>query len=151
MNRKLEFILGLFVICIVSIIILGLFNGFLLNSNKSTKDVYYVDAVFSHLQGIEKHSKIKLSGMDIGYVVGFDLSPKDYSVVVHLAIYNDFNQIPIDSMFSIKQTGIIGEYYIEVKPGIEQTEFVQDQRMVYNTKQAISLDDIVSKLVARYT
>ena len=148
-TRKLEFFLGLSVIIFVVAIVLSLVFNFFDFKDHTTQNYYKVQAVFKDMQGIDVHSNVKISGVNVGYVSGYYLNTEDYYVVMDIMIDNTYKNLAIDTLFSIKQDGLFGEYYIDIKPGYDK-ELIPHGELVYNTKQSITLDDLVSILLTKF-
>ncbi|UAT42711.1 MCE family protein [Anaplasmataceae bacterium AB001_6] len=151
-SRKLEFVLGLLVISCAIFIVVTLFSRVAKNTlEEQSTSFYNVTAVFKNSQSMNVNAKIKISGVDVGYVTDFTLNPKDYSVIFHMMIDSKWDKIPIDSLFAIKQAGIIKDYYVDVQPLTgEEEEYLKEGSVVYNTKQAIGIDDVVSSIFMKF-
>jgi len=78
------------------------------------KKTYTIKAKIEDGTGLKKRAKVKLKGVDIGYVEDIVLDKND--VIVYLKI-NQGVKIPKDSIISLSQDSLLGGKFIDIKPG----------------------------------
>ncbi|BCD67678.1 MlaD family protein [Nitratiruptor sp. YY09-18] len=112
---KTEAKVGLFVA-------LGLILLFLLSTqvNKFSqfgKKGYVIYALLDDANGLEKNAKVKIKGVDVGYVKDLGLQGK--KVKAKLFIYKGV-KIPKDSIVTLQQESLLGTKFLSIEPGSSQ-------------------------------
>lgn len=145
---KYEFWVGLFLLLgIAALVFMGLkvanVQGF--NEAKS----YHITATFNNIGGLKVRAPLKVGGVVIGRVTHIALDEKTYLPQVTIAVNEEFNQIPDNSAFSIKTSGLLGEQYIALTMGFDdgETEMLKDGSKVVNTTSALVLEDLISQFL----
>ncbi len=111
-NKKAEVIVGLFVLAILLVLAwLSTQMGKLTLKKRPTYTVY---AVFNDVSGLDVKTKVKIAGVDVGYVGNIFL--KGGKAVVALDIYRQY-KIPKDSVAIIKSKSLLGEKSLEIEYG----------------------------------
>ena len=111
-NKKAEVIVGIFVLVILLVLAwLSTQMGKLTLKKKPTYTVY---AVFNDVSGLDVKTKVKVAGVDVGYVGNIFL--KGGRAVVALDIYKQY-KIPKDSVAIIKSKSLLGEKSLEIEYG----------------------------------
>ncbi len=111
-SRKAEVIVGLFVLAILLVLAwLSTQMGKLTLKKRPTYTVY---AVFNDVSGLDVKTKVKIAGVDVGYVGNIFL--KNGRAVVALDIYRQY-KIPKDSVAIIKSRSLLGEKSLEIEYG----------------------------------
>lgn len=135
------------------IILLGA-AAFLLYSYKisglsDTGEHYKVTANFDNIEGINKGTDIKISGIKIGEVAQISLEPDSYDATVILLLNKDV-ALPIDSRAHIVTSGLIGNKYIAIEPGTDEQYLKNNDKVIY-TKSAMNIENLINKLVYSFT
>ena len=100
-----------------------LIAGFLFLKNTAFKaGTYTLFIEFNDITGLEPDDMVSVSGLRIGKVDDFDL--KGLKVFVTISISPDV-QLPTDSHAQIKSLGMVGEKFIDIRPGMS-TNFLKD-------------------------
>jgi phospholipid/cholesterol/gamma-HCH transport system substrate-binding protein len=128
---KVEAKVGLFVI-------IGLVALFLLSMQVSkitnfTKSGYILHAYFENLAGLDANAKVKVGGVDVGFVKEKTLEggrPK-VSMVIFDAI-----KIPSDSVVMLGQDSLLGTKFVEIKQGVSPTYLAEGQTIQKEIKYA---------------
>jgi phospholipid/cholesterol/gamma-HCH transport system substrate-binding protein len=87
-----------------------------------------------------------MSGVTIGRVAAIELDKKRLNAKVTLEIYNDVNEISTDSVASILTAGLLGEKYIGIVPGADDT-FVKNGDEIEQTQSSLVLEDLIGKFL----
>jgi phospholipid/cholesterol/gamma-HCH transport system substrate-binding protein len=137
-----------FEILIGGVVLLVAFLFFLLvlNVSKTTtksKDGYSVIAEFHNAEGIVVGSSIKIGGVKVGNVIEMRLNKENYNATLVLDIENNVN-IPVDSIFKISSSGLMGDKYVNVKIGADEV-FLKKDSVVEYTESAMDLEDLISR------
>lgn len=106
---------------------------------------YTVYATFNRTDGLSVGDKVRMAGIDIGYVEGSVLE-EDFRATLTLKIHNNI-QIPDDSGAAIVSSGIMGNKYIEIEPGGSE-DFIADKGYFSFTQDAMVLEEIVERVIS---
>ncbi|PID58450.1 MAG: outer membrane lipid asymmetry maintenance protein MlaD [Gammaproteobacteria bacterium] len=105
---------------------------------------YTVTADFYSVSGLKNGASVTLAGVKIGQVDAIDINPQNYKARVIVSIDNKYNNLPSDSSLSVLTQGLLGEKYLGVDIGADET-FLQDGDTVVFTKSAIVLERLIDK------
>ena len=129
---KTEAKVGLFVA-------LGLLFLFLLSTQVNRfanlgKEGYTIYALLNDASGLEKNAKVKIKGVEAGYVKNVALDGK--KVKVELFIYKGI-KIPKDSVVTLQQESLLGTKFLAIEPG-QSKEYVAQGGVLKNEKEFAS-------------
>ncbi|MFQ5344583.1 MAG: outer membrane lipid asymmetry maintenance protein MlaD [Mariprofundus sp.] len=140
--RKVEISVGLFVFLgLLSIGWLALKIGQVGGLGASG---YTLTADFDDAGGVRNGSDIMMAGVIIGRVDTVTLTDNDHATMV-LRIH-DGVKIAEDSFASVRTKGIIGDRYIRITQGAEDT-FLEAGSEIEETESAINIEDLISKYI----
>jgi phospholipid/cholesterol/gamma-HCH transport system substrate-binding protein len=105
---------------------------------------YTLRADFEDAGGVRKGGDIMMAGVIIGRVDSVRLQDNDHASMV-LRI-NDGIRITEDAFASIRTKGIIGDRYIRITQGSEDT-FLEPGAEIEETESAINIEDLISKYI----
>ena len=112
-KSRLELKVGLFVL--IGLLLLGTLLIQFSKGGNALRGSYNVKLVASNVGGLMPHSKVLLSGVQVGTVKEIHLSHDTRSVTIDLEIYKDY-PIFSDARFVIEQSGFLGDQYVAVIP-----------------------------------
>ncbi len=140
-KNPLETILGFFVL---------IFAGIFLFSAASRIDTdevkgYTVSANFLKIGGLEVGSDVRISGIKVGSVLATKLNKEDYTADVYLNIDSSI-KLPIDTVATIADVGIMGDKYVRLEPGKSQAKLNNGDKIT-QTRNYKSLEDNVSEFI----
>lgn len=141
-DKRLEFGVGLFVLlglAAVAYLTVKLGAGALVGS-----ETYPLEARFANTGGLNKGSTVMLGGVTVGRVEDIRLDPSDFSAIVAMSILREV-QLPSDTMASIRTSGLIGDKFIALAPGAEES-FLQPSERITMTESAVELESLISKM-----
>lgn len=141
-HTKLELYVGLFVllgVAAIAYLTLRIGTGSLING-----DTYVVESRFANAGGLHTGSSVLMSGVTVGRVEGVRMEPSDYSAIVTLRIVSALH-LPTDSMASIKTSGLIGDKYVALSPGADETSMKSGERITL-TESAVDLESLIGKM-----
>ncbi|HEY5707325.1 MAG TPA: outer membrane lipid asymmetry maintenance protein MlaD [Terrimicrobiaceae bacterium] len=141
-QTKLELIVGMFVlvgIAAVAYLTVKLGAGSLIRG-----DTYLVEARFANAGGLHSGSSVLLAGVTVGRVDGVRIDPADYSAIATLRILTEL-RLPTDSMAAIKTTGLIGDKYVSISPGADQT-YLEPGTRITMTESSVDLESLIGKM-----
>jgi len=125
------FLAGLLLILALAIIFIGNVRDLF------KKPGYEVFALFDSALGLENKASVKLAGIKIGEVKDITLAGR--RAKVGMLIYPQF-RIPRGSRVSLSSMGILGEKYVEIMPGKEDTYYESGE--VMESLPPISFDQL---------
>lgn len=140
-KNPVETILGFFVLIFAGVFL------FFAGSRVDIKKIegYTVAANFMKIGGLEVGSDVRISGIKVGSVLSTNLNQEDYTADVYLSIDSSV-RLPIDTVASISDVGIMGDKYVRLEPGKSQA-VIKDNGRIIKTKNYKSLEDSVSEFI----
>lgn len=141
-NTKLELSVGFFMllgIAAISYLAIQVGTGSLISG-----DTYLIESRFTNAGGLHAGSSVMLAGVTVGRVEGVRIEPSDYSAIATLRVLSSL-RLPTDSMASIKTTGLIGDKFVSLAPGADETYMKSGMRITL-TESAMDLESLISKM-----
>ncbi|TEA26526.1 outer membrane lipid asymmetry maintenance protein MlaD [Candidatus Schmidhempelia bombi] len=175
-NRKIEIIVGLFMLMVISSVLFLCLSVADISSIKSGS-TYRVYAVFDNIGGLKARSPIKIGGVVVGRIKDIVLTSstnENYKPYVIMDIDQRYNQIPSSSALTIKTSGLLGEQFIAIDLGVKKDvvdeideidaleagytvdqlnnsdkipEYFQEGFVIHNTKPAMALEDLIGQFL----
>ena len=103
---------------------------------------YTLNAEFNNISGIKSGADVQISGVTVGKVRQLRLNKENQAVV---SMQLDLGvAIPVDSVASVKSQGIIGDKYIQITLGGDETVYKAGEAVV-DTESAVDLESLNSK------
>lgn len=115
-------------------------------SAEMSKPSYRVHALFQNVGGLTVRAKVTISGVAIGRVEAITLDPKTQLAKVEMSIDNDVNDISTDVVAAILTAGLLGEKYIGLTPGADDSYLTEGSR-IEQTQSALVLEDLIGKFL----
>lgn len=131
---KLEAKIGLFVV--VALIALLSLSTQVTKLGKFGQDGYKVFAYIEDASGIEKHTSVRMNGVNIGSVEQIDIEGK--RVKLTLLINKDI-KIPLDSTVIVAQESLLGSKMINILSG-DDVAMLENGSTIVGSKQYASFD-----------
>ncbi len=103
-----------------------------------------VFATFDQIAGLKPKSPVEIAGVKVGQVIGISLDDT-YRARVDLDLDKDL-QLPIDSSAAIVTAGLLGDRYIQLTPGAEET-FMQPGEQIAYTESALVMERLIGKFL----
>lgn len=141
MKNSMEFLVGIFMIAgfaAFGYLALQLGEVTMLSSSKN----YTVVAQFDNIAGVKKGASVQVAGVVVGQVSKIWLDDDGYANVA-MQVKNEL-QLPVDSMASVKSTGLIGDKFIALSPGGEE-EMFPDGGLLVDTESSVDIESLISK------
>ena len=101
------------------------------------KKGYIVYALLDDASGLEKNAKVKMKGVEIGFVK--DIRLEGRKVKVTLFIYEGV-KIPKDSVVTLQQESLLGTKYLDIEPG-ESDEYLAAGETLTKEKIYVSFSE----------
>ncbi|AEP37194.1 Mce family protein, probably ABC transporter membrane protein [Taylorella asinigenitalis 14/45] len=143
-SNKTNFLVGLFFLLgLVAIAFLALKAG---NLNTYTfEKTYRITAKFDNVGSLKARAAIRSNGVVVGRVDSVEFDNSEFKGVVSLDI-NQKYLFPLDTSATIMTSGILGEQYIGLTPGAEESNLKEGDEIMY-TQSAIVLEELISKFL----
>ena len=141
-STTLELLVGLFVligIAAVAYLTMKLGSGSMVGG-----DSYVIEARFANAGGLHDGSSVLVAGVTVGRVDEVKMDPADYSAVATLRLQSDL-RLPTDSMASIKTSGLIGDKFVSLSPGADET-YLEPGTRITMTESAVDLESLIGKM-----
>jgi len=144
-NRTKEIGVGLFLLAgILALLLLALRVSGL--SPTASTDTYKLYANFDNIAGLTVRAKVTMAGVTIGKVTAIDLDRDNYMARVTLQLEKAVDNLPTDSTASILTAGLLGEKYIGLSVGGEDT-VLKDGGTIHDTQSSLVLEDLIGKFL----
>ena len=144
-NRTMEIGVGLFLLAgILALLLLALRVSGL--SPTASSDTYKLYAYFDNIAGLTVRAKVSMAGVTIGKVTAIDLDRDNFTARVTLQIEKSVDNLPTDSTASILTAGLLGEKYIGISVGGEDT-LLKDGATIHDTQSSLVLEDLIGKFL----
>lgn len=144
-RKSLELWVGLFVAAgIMALAMLAFKVG-----NLTTSDVldgYKVTAHFDNVGGLKVKAAVTMAGVRIGRVSAIAFDANRYQAVVTMDIDGRYKNIPADSTANILTSGLLGDQYIGVEPGGDET-YLKSGDNILRTQSALVLEKLVGQVI----
>jgi phospholipid/cholesterol/gamma-HCH transport system substrate-binding protein len=143
-SEKTDWWVGLFVLLgAVALAFLALRAANL--SSFSLAPSYTLTAKFDNIGGLKVRAPVKSAGVVVGRVSSISLDIKTYQAVVRLDMEKGF-LFPLDSSAKILTSGLLGEQYIGLEAGGDETNLANNGTIQY-TQSAIVLESLISQFL----
>ncbi len=140
-QSRLELIVGVFVLAglaAVAYLALRIGGGALVGA-----DTYALKARFTNSGGLKPGSSVLIAGVSVGRVESITLNPADFSAVIEFSLRKDV-KLPVDSIASIKTSGLIGDKFLALSPGGEDA-MLPAGSLINNTESTVDLESLISR------
>ena len=139
-NRKIEFLVGIFVLVgIGAVLYLALQVG---SARFFGSDSYQLDARFSSASGVNAGSRVEIAGVKVGTVRSVVLND-DFFAILTLELPNML-KLDDDTIASVKTAGLIGDRYINLRPGGSGFPLEPGDTIV-DTESALDIESLISR------
>ena len=141
---KVEFFVGLFVIAgFIGVSYMAINMGNI--QWLSQQNTYQLTGRFSSVSGLKEGASVEMAGVKVGKVVQIVFDPDRFQAIVTMDIPNTI-KLPLDSVASVRTTGIIGDKFIKVSSGADE-EFMTPGSEFEQTESSMDIEALISKFV----
>ncbi|MBN2057281.1 MAG: MCE family protein [Candidatus Saganbacteria bacterium] len=84
------------------------------------KEGYQLTGSFNNIEGLTQGSEVRFRGFKVGKVMKIDPGPLDIKV---FAVIDKNIKVPVDSQLRVSYDGIVGQKYLEVRPGTSEVAY----------------------------
>ena len=142
-RHKLDFIIGLFILfAAAAAVFVALRTANI--TEVSGADGYLVRVQFDNIGGLVERAPVKSSGVKVGRVKSITYDSTDYIAVVDIVIESRY-RFPVDSIFSIVSSSLLGGQYVSVEVGAEDA--LLKNHDVLQGNSAVILEELISKFL----
>jgi phospholipid/cholesterol/gamma-HCH transport system substrate-binding protein len=106
---------------------------------------YELVARFDKIDGLERGSDVKISGIKVGTVIDQSLDPETYRAEVRFSLREDV-QLPADTSAAVVSNGLLGGKYLALVPGGD-IEMLEPGDEVTLTQSAVNLEDLIGHMI----
>ena len=139
---RLEVKVGIFVFLgLLSLFILSMQVNSFSNYGKKGYDLY---AYINDATGLEKDAKVKMRGVDVGFLANKQLSNRE--VKLTLFVFKDI-KIPKDSIITLSQDSMLGQKYIKIIPSNDNI-YISANGEIKKYKKIASFDEAINSINA---
>jgi phospholipid/cholesterol/gamma-HCH transport system substrate-binding protein len=149
-KRSIAMSVGIFIIIVIFCLIflalrvsgLSLSGGGLFSEN-----FYNLSANFDSIGNLKVRAPVRLAGVVVGQVNKIELNKDTYQAKVTMKINYNIDNIPTDSSVSITSMGLLGDNYISISPGYNQS-FLKSGSEFSVTYSATSISSLISTFIS---
>lgn len=140
-RNLLETLLG----AVVLIVAVGFLTFAYRSSQVQGNDGYELTARFDKVDGLERGSDVRISGIKVGSVVDQQLDPKTFRAEVRFTMRDDV-ELPSDTSAAVVSDGLLGGKYLALVPGGD-VEMLAPGDEVTLTQSAVNLEDLIGHMI----
>lgn len=143
-NRFIEFWVGVFVLVgFAALLFLALKVGNL--GVGSAADTYTISASFNNIGSLKVRAPVRAAGVTVGRVLAVDFDNQRFQAKVSMAIAAGY-EFPTDTSASILTSGVLGENYVGLDAGAEET-MLADGGTLEITQSAVVLEQLIGRFL----
>lgn len=144
-SRFVETVVGIFIaIGLASLLMLSMKVSNL--SSLSGDSGYVLKARFLNIGGLKVRSPVKMAGVVIGRVTRIYIDNNTYEAVAEMTVNDNYDNIPTDTSATIYTAGLLGEQYVSLTPGGEET-FLKGGDGIKITSDAVVLEQLIGQFL----
>ena len=140
-SRTKEIFAGIFLILVLAFVLVSVYQK---KQYEADSDDFYLNAVFNKVDGIVEGARVRLAGIDVGYVSNLELDR--YFRVKTTLTFNHEVQLPTDTGAIIKSDGLACSKYIELDAGGDE-EFLAKGDFLAYPQDALRLDELLGRFL----
>lgn len=143
-SRAVEFWVGVFVLIgFASLLFLALKVGNL--GLGADDDSYTVTARFNNIGSLKVRAPVRAAGVTVGRVESIAFDAKGYQAQVSMSLVGTY-QFPSDTSASILTSGVLGENYVGLEAGADET-FLKSGDQIQITQSAVVLEQLIGRFL----
>lgn len=134
----------------VVLLVAGAFMFFFYRtSDIAPQSGYQLTAEFDKVDGLENGAPVRIGGVKVGQVLGFELNAQTYRAIVHLSIDNQI-KLPVDTAAVIQSAGLLDGKFMTLQPGNEDDMLKAGGKIEY-TQSTASLEQLLGQVIFSLT
>jgi len=136
-----ELKVGVFALAVLAILVFMTFKAGGLNWTRTKGYTLYI--YFRNTAGLDEKTKVRIAGVEAGTVDTVTLS--DDRAEVRISMHPDV-KVYGNALASIKLTGLLGDKYLDIRPGSPDAGLLGDGDSVNNVREIVDIDDLARNL-----
>jgi phospholipid/cholesterol/gamma-HCH transport system substrate-binding protein len=112
----------------------------------SDGDAYTVVARFDNIGSLRVRAPVTVAGVRVGRVSGIDFDKERFKAVVRMAIASRYDNLPQDTVASIRTAGLIGEQFIGLDPG-GAPDVLKNGDEIEITQSALVIEQLIGQFL----
>jgi phospholipid/cholesterol/gamma-HCH transport system substrate-binding protein len=127
-QSKLELKVGVFVFIGLTILVIFVLS---IGGFKTWSSGYRVNIIFKFVNGVKLGAPVRFAGVDVGEVKKISLQPNSDNNCMDVCLnvwIRDTVRVPVDSTVWINTLGLLGEKYVEIMPGKDYVNTLQEDQ-----------------------
>lgn len=143
--KSIELMVGVFIlVSIVALMILAFrVSGLTLGQPGNTYKLY---ARFDNVGGLTDRAKVTVAGVVVGRVNSITLDKDYYQGLVEMDIYQESDNLTLDTSAVILTAGLLGEKYVGLVVGADE-DYLGDGDFIEDTQSALVLEELIGKFL----
>lgn len=137
---KTELIVGIFTL--VVFIVLAFMTFKVTDFQWRKKEGYIIYVHFKNISGLDEKTDFRIAGIDAGAIEKIELIDGRARLTLRV---NPSVKIYSDASASIKLTGMLGDKYLSISPGIEEP-ILKDGDTIEDVKEMVEVDELMTSL-----
>ncbi len=109
-------------------------------------DTYTLQARFDNIGGLKVRAPVRTAGVVVGRVTKVALDTKTFQGVVTMELDRSY-QFPKDSSAKILTSGLLGDQYVGMDPGGDETNLAAGES-VSQTQSAVVLENLIGQFIS---
>lgn len=144
-NRSLEIMVGLFLVLGFLAALFMALQAANLGSFSFGNKTYAVTADFDNIGGLKPRAAVKSAGVVVGRVRSVAFDPETFQARVTMDMDARY-PFPDDSSAKILTAGLLGEQYVGIEAGADETNLKEGSR-IKRTQSAVVLENLISQFL----
>ncbi|GLR63174.1 outer membrane lipid asymmetry maintenance protein MlaD [Marinospirillum insulare] len=117
----------------------------------SERNGFEVQACFGDIGGLKPRSRVTLAGVTVGRVAAINLDHQWFEACVTMQLEDSLvNKLSKDTAAAIQTSGLLGDNYISLTPGIDEAWLAQGDTLK-DTQSALILEQLVNQFISNST
>jgi len=109
-------------------------------------DAYTVLARFDNIGSLRVRAPVTVAGVRVGRVAAIDFDKDQFKAVVTLAIAARYDNLPQDTVASVRTAGLIGEQFIGLDPG-GAPDALKEGDEIEITQSALVIEQLIGQFL----
>ena len=110
---------------------------------------YELKAKFSKIDGLNRGSPVRISGVQVGKVTDFELDPETYSAIVSMQIQDGIS-LPYDTAAVVSSESLLGGKFLSLEPGADE-EMMQDGDIIEFTQSTPGIEALLGQAIYSFS
>jgi phospholipid/cholesterol/gamma-HCH transport system substrate-binding protein len=147
-TRTIEVSVGIFIaLGFAALLVLAIkVSNFNVFGDLNADNSYQITAKFTNVGSLKSGAPVTIAGVRVGRVGAIGIDKASQEALVTLHIENSHRDIPADTSASILTAGLLGEQYVGLEPGGDET-LLKNGDQITLTQSALVLEKIIGEFL----